>query len=212
MEPDLDSRLSQLKTGVSKLRVYRDMLDKQVESGETSEKKLRYQIELRAKECEVFKSWLEESVHKNIDSISELATSGLRHVIHDQEISFKIKPEQKNNRLSMEFVVEQDGVEGDPIDSFGGGPAVVVSLILRLAIMTRMKMGNLLILDESLAALANAYVPSCGRFMRELSEQTGINILMVTHNPEFLNSAHVAYEADKDTSLKLKKLRGSDRS
>jgi ABC-type lipoprotein export system ATPase subunit len=45
--------------------------------------------------------------------------------------------------------------------------------------------------------------------MRQLSEQTGVNILMVTHNPEFLNHAHVAYEGHKDGSLKLKRLRVS---
>jgi hypothetical protein len=32
---------------------------------------------------------------------------------------------------------------------------------------------------------------------------------MVTHNPEFLASAHTAYEGHKDSSLKLRKTNGS---
>lgn len=207
MDSTIQSRLDSLKDGVRRLSVYRDMLLKQVQEAEAHEQRLRYAIELRQKEAEILKSWLEDSVHKNIDSISDLATTGLRHVIHDQEISFKIHPEPRNNRLSMRFSVEQDGVEGDPLESFGGGAAVVISLVLRLAVMARMNMGNLLLLDESMAALANAYVPSCGAFMRQLAERTGINILMVTHNTEFLAHAHVAYEGHKEGSLKLRRIR-----
>ena len=210
MDSVLQDRMNTLKENVRRLSVYRAMVTKQLEETEVQDQKLRYHAELRQKESEILKTWLEDSVHKNIDSISELATTGLQHVIHDQEITFKILPEPKNNRLSMRFVVEQDGVSGDPLDSFGGGAAVVISLVLRLAVMARMNMGNLLLLDESMAALANAYVPSCGAFMRQLSERTGINILMVTHNPEFLAHAHVAYEGHKDGSLKLKRLRGTE--
>jgi DNA repair exonuclease SbcCD ATPase subunit len=207
MDSELQNHLDRIKDDVRRVSIYRDMLSKQVSDIDAQEQKLRYHVELRQKEGEILKSWLEDSVHKNIDSMSELATTALQHVIDDQEISFRIQPEPKNNRLQMKFVVEQDGNEGDPLDSFGGGASVIISLVLRLAVMARMNMGNLLLLDESLSALANAYVPNCGAFMRQLSEKTGINILMVTHNQEFLNHAHVSYEGYKDGSLKLKRLK-----
>jgi len=205
MDSELQTRLNRIREDVQKLSIYRDFIQKQVLESEAQERTLQYHAELRQKEGELLKSWLEDSVHKNIDSISSLATSGLQHVIHDQEVAFRIKPEPKNNRLSMKFLVEQDGVEGDPLDSFGGGAAVVISLVLRLAVMARMNMGNLLLLDESMAALANAYVPACGSFMRQLAEQTGINILMVTHNEDFLKHAHVSYEGHKTGSFQLKR-------
>lgn len=195
MDAESQDKLRRLTSGLQKVVIYRDMIQNQIIDLETQEQKLRYHVELRTKEGEILKSWLEDSIHKNIDSISELTTNALRHIISDQEISFRIQPEPRNNRLAMKFLVEQDGFEGDPLDSFGGGAAVVISLVLRLAIMARMNMGNLLLLDESLSALADVYIPSCGDFMRQLSEQTGINILMVTHNASFLGHAHVSYEA-----------------
>jgi DNA repair exonuclease SbcCD ATPase subunit len=143
---------------------------------------------------ELFKTWLEDSMKRNVDSMAQLATTGLQHVIHDQKLVFHIKQEPKYNRLAMRFVLEKDGVEGDPIQSYGGGAAVIISFVLRIAVMARMKMANLLILDESMLALSNSYVPAAAAFMRQLSEETGVNILMVTHNPEFLNHAHIAYE------------------
>ena len=190
----LSERLAGLKEDIGKVKAYRDVLRTQIVAGESQVEAFRYEADLEQRSSEVFKAWLEDLLKTNVDSISELATRGLRYVIHDQELTFRIHQEPKYNRLSMSFLIEEDGVEGDPVDSFGGGAVVVASLILRVAVMARMGMGNLLLLDESMFALANKYVPAAADFMRQLSERTGVNILMVTHNEEFMNNAHVAYE------------------
>jgi DNA repair exonuclease SbcCD ATPase subunit len=211
MHDSARDRLKHLKDGINKLATYRDILQSQTNVLEREETSLAYKAELHQKCSEVFKSWLEDSMKKNVDSMAELATTGLQHIIHDQKLHFHIRQEPKYNRLAMRFILEDNGVEGDPIQSYGGGAAVVISFVLRIAVMARMKMANLLILDESMLALSNSYVPAAAAFMRRLSEETGINILMVTHNPEFLNHAHIAYEGRKEGSgtgaLKLRKLR-----
>ncbi len=209
MIPTAQDRFKNLKTDIGRLSAYRGILRSQAQSLESDETRHKYQSDLHQKCSEVFKNWLEDSMRKNVDSMAELASTGLKHIIHDQELMFRIKQEPKYNRLSMRFVLEQDGHEGDPIASYGGGAAVIISFILRIAVMTRMKMANLLLLDESLASLANAYVPSAAEFMHQLAEETGINILMVTHNDEFLKNAHVAYEGHKENQvLTLKQIRG----
>jgi DNA repair exonuclease SbcCD ATPase subunit len=201
-------RLKQLRDGIQKLGTYRDILQSQLTTLENDERTASYKAELYQKCSELFKNWLEDSMKRNVDSMAQLATTGLRHIIHDQQLAFRIKQEPKYNRLAMRFVLEKDGVEGDPIQSYGGGAAVVISFVLRIAVMARMKMANLLILDESMLALSNSYVPGAASFMRQLSEETGVNILMVTHNPEFLNHAHIAYEGRLEgTALRIKKLR-----
>jgi len=206
MNQTLKDRLTSLKSSVSKICAYEAVISAQADRLETESSSSKMKSELYSKCSEIFKKWLEDSMERNVGSMADLATTGLRHVIPDQELIFKIKQEPKYNRMSMRFVLEQDGVEGDPINSYGGGAAVVVSLILRIAVMQRMGMGNLLILDESMVALANVYVPSAASFIRKLAEQAGVNILMVTHNPEFLASAHVAYEGFKDSSMKLRRI------
>jgi len=210
MNLSAQDKLTQFKGQLQSLRAYKNVLESQLRSAEADEQKARYNAELNQKCSEIFKSWLEDSMKKNVDSMAELATTGLQHIIHDQKLTFKIKQEPKHNRLAMRFVLEEDGVEGDPIHSYGGGAAVVISLVLRIAVMARMQMANLLLLDESMVALANAYVPNAAAFMRQLAEETGINILMVTHNPEFLNHAHVAYEGHKDKSLRLRRIKVSE--
>lgn len=201
------AELDRLSDSVARVRAHRDVLASQVASLEKEEAGHRYKADLYQKCTEVFKQWLEDSLEKNIQSIAELGTTALRHVIHDQDLTFKILQDPKLNRLAMRFAIEDGGVEGDPLASFGGGAVVLLSMVLRLAVMARMGMVNLLILDESMMALANKYVPAAADFMRRLSEETGVNILMVTHNPEYLAHAHVAYEGRKDGSLKLRRLR-----
>lgn len=204
MTTSYDERLSLLENQVSRVDAVRTVYKSNIDSTTSSVIEDRARADMYAKCSEIFKSWLEKSVEHNINSIAELATAGLKHVISDQDLAFKISQESKLNRVSMKFVLQQADVEGDPLSSFGGGAAVVVSLILRLAVMQRVGCANLLILDESMVALANAYVPDAASFMRRLSEETGIHILMVTHNNEFIANSHVAYEGVKDTSLKLK--------
>jgi len=200
-------RLQSLKEDIARAKAHRDSIKARREAAERAVASLKYDAELQQKSSEVIKSWLDDMLRSNVDSIASLATSGLRHIVHDYELSFHIKQELKYNRVSMSFVIEDGGVEGDPMSSFGGGAVLVASLILRLAIMSRMNMGNLLLLDETMFALANRYIPAAADFMRKLSEETGVNIFMVTHNEEFMSNAHTAYEgfsvlAEEDSANK----------
>lgn len=194
MTPDLSKMFDVFSQSVDKVSTLNDYLDKNINIKTAEFQKHKNKSVLYQQCSEVIKSWLEEMLDKNVNSIADLVTNGLSNIIDDQDIKFSIKQEPKYNKISMRFVMSMDGCEGDPMMSYGGGAVLISSLILRLAIMSRLKMANLLILDESLHALALKYVPQCGEFMRQLSERTGINILMVTHCDEFLNHAHTSYE------------------
>lgn len=210
MEKSILDDMSLVHEDLIRVRTHRDILKSRVSILSDQESAARYMVDLRQKESEIFKKWLEDALERNVNSMAEVVTTALRHIIHDQELSFRVIQEAKYNRVAMRFLLEDKGpegsVEGDPMASYGGGAAVVISLILRLAIMSRMGMANLLLLDESMVALANAYVPSAAQFLRQLAEETGVNIFMVTHNPEFIAYAHTAYEGTKDSCLHLKKL------
>lgn len=204
MDTVITKRLSDLRDDLVRVRALRDVKQKRAETLKKESEEFTKKSLIYSKCLELFKSWLEDSVTKNVVSISDLATSALNHVIDDQSMSLSVVQEHKNNKVHMGFVLNQDGNSGDPLNSFGGGAAVLISLILRVSVMQRMKMCNVLILDESMVALANAYVPNAASFMKELSDKTGVNILMVTHNPEFIQNSHLSYEGTKTDSLKLK--------
>ncbi len=206
-------RLKKVRDDIAAVKARRDLVRTQMVAASTFIEGSRYKADLNQKASEVIKSWLEEMLRANVDSMADLVTTALRHIIHDQHLTFKIIQEPKYNRLAMRFVIEENGVEADPMAAFGGGPAVVASLVLRIAVMSRLKMSDLLLLDESMSALANKYVPAAADFMKQLSEETGINIFMVTHNEEFMSNASLAYEGYTEVSDDgLKSLRLKRRS
>jgi DNA repair exonuclease SbcCD ATPase subunit len=207
---DIETRLSELRNDISSIKAYRDILHARSETLKAKSEALKYKADLNQKSSEVIKKWLEDLLRANVESMSELVTSALKSIIYDQSLTFRIQQEPKFNRLSMRFLIEEDGIEADPMTSFGGGAAVVSSLVLRLAIMARLNMANLLLLDESMSALALRYIPLAADFMRQLAEEMGVNIFMVTHNEEFMANAHVAYEGyteKGDDGLKSFRLR-----
>jgi ABC-type iron transport system FetAB ATPase subunit len=216
MTPEFISRYQKFKSNLTSLRTYQSILASQLKTLEQEETDARYKIELYQKGAEVIKQWLDDALKTNVDSMAELATMALRHIMFDQELTFRIKQEAKYNRIAIKFTLEEESpkgiVEGNPMDSYGGSAAVIISFVLRLAIMSRMGMGNLLLLDESMFAISAQYIPKAAAFMRQLSEETGINILMVTHNPSFLEYAHTAYEGHKDKCLKLTKVKTEEQS
>lgn len=206
MHQSLTDRYQIIKSRYDKVKFLHGSTVTRMNKANQEKANYEYEAVLNTKCGELFKHLLEKSIDENVNSISELVTSGLNHIIDDQKLVFSINQEHKNNRISMKFVLSQDGSDGDPMLSFGGGAAVVISLILRISVMKRMGNANLLLLDESMVALANAYVPNAARFMRELSEKTGINILMVTHNPEFIENSHQAYEITKAEKLSIRRI------
>lgn len=206
------SKFNRLKSVIQNATIVRNVHSERLSSLEEKKKNHTYKSELRQKESEIFKRWLDDMLKQNVSPLETLSTSALRHVIYDQKLSLKMIQEPKYNKISTRFSVEEeteDGtISGDPVASFGGGAAVLISLVMRVVVMSKMKtMGNLILLDESLVAIAKAYVPHAAAFIRQLSEQTGIHILMVTHNSEYLKYSHIAYEGCKvNDSLQLKEL------
>lgn len=191
------ARLGRLKESLAGVKAKREVFLARQAAAESAAADKRYRADLNQRSSEVVKRWLEDLLESNVGSMGDLATSALRFVIDDQSLVFRIKQELKYNRLSMRFVLEEDGTENEPMGSFGGGAVHISSLVLRVAVMSRLGMGNLLVLDESLNGLASVYVPAMAEFLKGLAEKTGINILLVTHQDDFLNNAHMAYEAHK---------------
>lgn len=53
---------------------------------------------------------------------------------------------------------------------------------------------QIMILDEPLGMLSAEYQPAAGELLRKLAHELGIQIIVVSHNPEMLESADRAYE------------------
>jgi len=142
----------------------------------------------------------EERQLKAQDTIEQLVTRGLQQIF-DDSLSFHIIQSVKAKAANVDFVVRttfaDGGIVDTPVmDARGGGLAATIGFLLRVVILL-LKNGkdkdNILILDETFAHVSDEYLEGVGEFLRELVDKTGIQIVMVTHQPVFGEYADAVY-------------------
>lgn len=131
--------------------------------------------------------------------VEALVTHGLQTVF-DDSLTFHVISETKARRVETRFVVRsqmgEQVVETSILDARGGGVAAVAGFLLRLIVLLlRPGVRPFMVLDESFGQLSNEYEPRLADFLKELSEKTPVQMLLITHSPEFEAVADRAYRS-----------------
>lgn len=194
--------------------VIQDIADKKAEIVTLTE-----DMEKLTKVGELLRVLMDKLVLDQVQGIEATITEGLNTIFTDQDLTFQAEVSTKYNKIAIDFLIQQGkdemAVKGHPLESFGGGPASVASLVLRLLALLRLKKWPLLLLDETLAAVSDEYTDQAGRFLRKLAESSGIDLLVITHKQSYLDHATTAYHGSEETqpdgtwSLGLRRIRGS---
>lgn len=132
--------------------------------------------------------------------IEELVTRGLQ-TIFDDSLSFHIVQSVRAKASTVDFYVRTTFASGQRVDtpvleSRGGGVAATIGFLLRVVVLllrTGTRQENILILDETFAHVSAEYVENVGLFLRELVDKTGVQIILVTHQSEFVEHADRVY-------------------
>lgn len=141
-------------------------------------------------------SFADERQAKVQNQIETLVTHGVQTIFGD-DLTFHVLSEQKANRTEVSFSLRssmgEETVETPILDARGGGVAAVVGFLLRLIITLLREDRPLLVLDETWAQLSSDYEPRLAEFVKELVDQTGVQILLVTHSDAYTEHADKAY-------------------
>ena len=116
--------------------------------------------------------------------IASIVTRCLKSVFGAEAYEFRLTFAKKRGKTEAQIVLIRDGKELDPRDSVGGGVIDVVSFALRLMslLLSLPPKRRLLVLDEPMKMLSKEYTPAAKEMLEVLSEELGIQIIMVTHN------------------------------
>jgi hypothetical protein len=165
-------------------------------------------MDVLAKVGELFRALMDLLVLKHVRSVEGVVTDGLRSIFVDQNLSFEAEIVQRYNRICIDFFIRQERgggkylVRGNPLDSFGGGPSSIASLVLRLLVLLKLKRWPLLLLDETLSPVSSDYIEATSLFFKKLATSLGIPTLLVTHKQEYIEYATLSYLASEKASDK----------
>lgn len=133
----------------------------------------------------VLNSFADERQEAVQSKVEQLVTHGLQTVF-DDSLSFHVVSETKARRVETRFVVRskmgEEVVETSILDARGGGVAAVAGFLLRLiVVLLQPNVRPFLLLDESFGMVSEEYEPRLVEFVKELTEKTPVQILLVTH-------------------------------
>jgi len=78
-----------------------------------------------------------------------------------------------------------------------GGVLVVIASIIQIFYIINLDVDKYLFLDEQLSQLSKIYVPNFMEFLKTLCAETGLSIVLITHDMKFIEYGDRIYVADK---------------
>jgi DNA repair exonuclease SbcCD ATPase subunit len=130
--------------------------------------------------------------------ISELVSLGLS-AIFDNPYELVLNYEIKRGKTEANLLFKRNENEVKPLLASGGGAVDVAAFGLRVAIwsLKSPRSRNTLIFDEPFRFLSKVHQEKASQLLSEISKKLGIQIIMVTHNQEFIKSADKVFNVSK---------------
>jgi len=150
-----------------------------------------------------FSSQVEQKISSIKSKIETLVNSGLEHIFGD-DIKLEITSSIKYSKTTFSLRINNNGVIGLG-KTHGGGVLSVVAFILKVVITLLTDKRKFLIFDESLSMVSVHYQPKVSSFIRQLCDDLGFTILLISHQPILGEKAKHIYQVGKKgsyTSLK----------
>lgn len=137
----------------------------------------------------------EDKQQKAQEHIEGIVTRGLQ-AIFGPTFSFHIAQTMKGKSASVEFLIrthlDDVTLETPVLESHGGGLAAIVGFLLRVTVMLLDKgadKANVLVLDETFGMVSAEFLDPLAEFVRELIDKTGLQVILVTHQDQWLEYA-----------------------
>ena len=157
---------------------------------------IRNEIERTTKEKALItkaSEWAREQAKSRVD---HLTTNALQHIL-EEDISCEAVIEEKRGRPHVDFIIHSTSthdhlpVQGLPEDSSGGGVADVLGIVLQVILDQR----GPFIIDEKTKQLSRDRIIRLSSFLREICEQMQVQMIMLSHETELIESSHRTFRA-----------------
>ncbi len=133
----------------------------------------------------------------NIEAFLSLS---LQQIFDNTGLRIELLQEIKRDRVETKVILHEGEISGPPAKIAGGGVQNVLGFLLRFLALRRMNLKPVLILDEAFRNVSANHLDTLCSFIKHLTEEHGLDILLVTHEPAFMRIADLFYEVRKTAS------------
>jgi DNA repair exonuclease SbcCD ATPase subunit len=142
-----------------------------------------------ATQCQQILQQVAQHVQQQVHARLAGVVSRCLDIVFDEPYQFQITFEQKRGQTEARLSFVRDGLEVEPLAGAGGGAVDVAAFALRVAclMLSQPPSRRFLILDEPFKHLKppSLYGPRVVAMLEQLSEDLGIQFLIVQNVPEF---------------------------
>ena len=167
-------------------------------------------LDSKLKELECEKSTLknckpiiDDIINKFSDSLlrklESLLTIALKKIFYDRNYSVHIRTLDKRNSKCVELLLDDNG-NLIPIKNscVAGGILVVIATIIQCFYIVNLpNVANYAFLDEQWSQISAQYIDNFIEFIKTLCAETGLSIVLITHDNKFMKYGDRIYVADK---------------
>lgn len=173
---ELTRRVDKVSSVISLADEERQRLDKEVA---LAKGRIDYQDEVTG-----FMETLQTELHqKTVGRYETLLSAILRDVFPDERDKIVIDISTKRNLTAINFSIEtEEGHREDVMDGRGGSIANVLSIGLRFISLSQTDLRQFMVLDEADCWLTPSRIPAVSRVIQMLSEQIGVQTLLISHH------------------------------
>lgn len=130
--------------------------------------------------------------------ISGLVTTAQASIFPDP-YEFVAEFVARRDKTECDLLFARGGDRFSPFSSCGGGPVDVASFALRLVAWSLNKTVPVIVLDEPFKFVSVDLQPRCSDLLKTLSARLGLQIIMISHLPNVIDSADRIFLVDKGT-------------
>lgn len=190
--------VSSFRNSIERKKGERDRINRDVSQLEKDIRKGKIKLRRIETAQTIVQTVAQQTQEKLQYHISELVSLALGTVFPDPyqlQLEFVIK----RGKTEADLYLIKNGEKYHPLSSAGGGVVDITSFALRIALWSLRppRTRNTLILDEPFRFLSRNLQPKAGEMLKQISERLGIQIIMVSHNEDVIESADKVFQVTK---------------
>lgn len=208
---EVQSRLPEIRSALESQQGARNLLVSQRESLHQDIEAINERIE-NLKLIETYLAqFADERQAQVYQQIEATVTEGLRSVF-DEDLRLEVSTKLVGSRSETVFTLVSHTDKGELrtsiMDARGGGVAAIVGFLIQaVLVLLTPNLRPIIFLDETFRNVSEEYQAPLGEFIKGLCERTGLQVVLVTHQPTIADYADVWYSFSySDGRTKIKRV------